>query len=236
MKGSGLQRLLLLALLVAIVLGTWRWYAGRARRALFEAAVATDSAAGEVHAPAALPPGKPVPNWPAVSLQGAVLGNPNAPIRFVQFGDYLSPVERNQARAVRALLAAHSEEVAVVYRHYPVVRPQSQEAAVAAACAARQDRFTQAHEQLTPQLLDQRDWVGTLAGTAGVGDTAAFRACVTGQHALGDVEADRAAANAAGVTRTPAFIVEGVLYQRALRVEVLERLLQRVQQTTGPAR
>lgn len=85
-----------------------------------------------------------------VSATDHVIGPDHAPVTVVEYGDFECPNCKQAAPAVKLLLERFSEEVRVVYRHFPqeTLHPHALRAAEAAECAAAQGRFWAMHDLL----------------------------------------------------------------------------------------
>lgn len=94
------------------------------------------------------------------------------------------------------------------------IHPQAQKAAEAAECAGEQGQYWEMHDALfgsQDQWSGKEDAIGTfktLAGDLGV-DQAQFDACLDGDKYADKVTADSQEGQAAGVTGTPAFRING---------------------------
>ena len=78
---------------------------------------------------------------------GAVLGNPNGKVTLVEFSDYACSYCRASVADVAALIAANPD-LRVVVREYPILHPESVDAARMALAAAQQGRFGPFHEAM----------------------------------------------------------------------------------------
>ena len=75
---------------------------------------------------------------------GAVLGNPQGKVTLVEFTDYACTYCRQSVADVDALIAANPD-LKVVMREYPILSPESVDAARMALAAAQQERYPQFH-------------------------------------------------------------------------------------------
>lgn len=168
-----------------------------------------------------------VEDWQAYLDGGHRLGPQDAAVTIVEFGDYECPFCRRFETALRAVRAEYPEDLAVVYRHLPLsMHPDAYLAARFTECAAAQDRFAIAHEQMYD--LDE---LGSLdasqfAEDAGVRDKDAFVACAEGEEPVPEVEKDRDAARELGVTSTPTVVINGL---RIARTPDRDRLIDLVE-------
>jgi protein-disulfide isomerase len=85
-----------------------------------------------------------------VGPEDHVLGNPNAKLTVVEYGDYACPYSRHAFSTMEVIRRRLGSQMRFVFRHFPVVDrdPLAQEAAEAALAAGAQGRFWEAHERL----------------------------------------------------------------------------------------
>jgi len=164
----------------------------------------------------------------AIAGKGHAKGPEDATVTVIEFSDYECPFCRRAEPVVEQMLKEYASKVRFEYRHFPLesIHPQARGAAEAAACADEQGRFWEYHALLfagsgsaltQPQLLAHATKVGL--------DLAAFQACVAAGRGRTRVDADLAAGEAAGVTGTPAFFVNGVPYSGAIPIEEFRRAI-----------
>ncbi|HET9426535.1 MAG TPA: thioredoxin domain-containing protein [Gemmatimonadaceae bacterium] len=156
------------------------------------------------------------------------MGRADARVTIVEVSDFQCPFcARFALTALPAIRRRYPDDVAVVYRHWPLsIHPFAFDAAVASECAAAQGRFEPFHDA----LFRDQDSIGTrpferFAVDAGVTDTAAFRLCRTSPQAAARVESDRRAALALGAGGTPSFVVNGYLLHAPLDSALLDSIV-----------
>lgn len=162
-------------------------------------------------APSADP--RPVGDWQALAAAGLWLGSPDAPVVLVEFADFQCPFCAVAADNLRAVLSRYGDDVAVVFRHFPLehIHPHAHAAAVAAECADAQDRFGTFHDLLFARQneIGETPWT-QLAATAAM-DTVAFAECLDAAWPRDRVSEDARVAREVGLTGTPSVIVGGLL-------------------------
>ncbi|TXK18895.1 thioredoxin domain-containing protein [Homoserinibacter sp. GY 40078] len=133
----------------------------------------------------------------------------------VEFGDYQCPSCQALAPAVASLETEFPDQVTVVYRHFPLPQhAHAIDAALAAEAAAAQGRFVEMHEALYAsqaewsELDDAAPAFRAIAEQLGL-DLDRYDADVADPDTRARVEADAAAGDAAGVSSTPTFFLEG---------------------------
>jgi protein-disulfide isomerase len=162
--------------------------------------------------------------YPGVPTEGRSLGDPNAPVTVIEFGDYQCPGCGQFAQAVEPRLVEEYVATGLVrfeFRDYSflddrVDGSESDDAAEAAFCAADQGQFWRFHATLYANQYGEnqgafdRDRLGAMAEGIGL-DTARFDACLNdGAHADG-VAAMNDEAAALGLGGTPSFVVNGTV-------------------------
>lgn len=169
---------------------------------------------------------RPVEGWEAIAAAGHRLGPDDAALTIVEFGDYECAACRRFHTVLEEFLSSNPEDVALVYRHWPL--PQhlyAYDAALAAECAGRQGRFWEYHDQLYTDRNWLNDGFSRFARAAGVADLDAFSTCLTSGEAGHRIDSDIEAALAVGGAGTPTVIVNGILQPRPPSIQDLRTLL-----------
>ncbi|MCW2678025.1 MAG: oxidoreductase [Modestobacter sp.] len=153
-----------------------------------------------------------------------VLGDPDAPVTVLEYGDYECPYCAAAAPVLRRLVAESGGQVRLVFRNYPLpdLHPYALTAALAAEAAAAQGAFWEMHELLFDRQARLSDAdlraYGEELGLAGdrlVGEAA---------QPFGDkVEADFAAGMTADVPGTPTIFIDGELFSGRPELGALRR-------------
>lgn len=171
--------------------------------------------AGGKAAPAA--PTAPAPNpnvdMKALADDDPMEGKADAPVTIVEFSDFQCPF------CGRFYLDTYTQikkdyvdtgKVKFIYRDYPLsFHPNAKPAALAAGCANEQGKFWQFHDKLfTNQASLSAENYKLWAKDLGM-DTKKFNDCFDKQKYDAEIQKDFADGQAAGVTGTPAFFVNG---------------------------
>ena len=150
-----------------------------------------------------------------------VLGDAEAPVTFVSFGDFQCPYCERMYRDTETKLREEyikTGKVKMVFRDFPLdsIHPFARSAAEAAQCAKDQGKYWLYHDALYDRQaqIPTLNFV-TLAGELGL-DTAQFGACVQEEKYADEVEKDLQDGIAAGVTGTPGNFVNGKAFHGAL--------------------
>jgi protein-disulfide isomerase/uncharacterized membrane protein len=152
-----------------------------------------------------------------------VKGPPSAPVKVVEFSDFLCPFCRQVAGAFDAYLPTSGGRVAIYYKNYPLdpsCNPNIQGSghagscalALGGLCAQDQGKFWPYHDRVfaaqndlhNPQVAD----VLRLAGEAGL-DTAALARCVESGATRQRLTAHIKEAQQGGVNATPTLFING---------------------------
>jgi protein-disulfide isomerase len=164
---------------------------------------------------------EPIPSYETPTADDdVVLGEANAPVEVIIFGDYQCPFcERLYQETEKQLREEYVKtgKVKMVYRDYPLsFHPAAQPAAEAAECAGDQGKYWQYHDALFERqaTITTLDYVG-LAAELGL-DKAAFKSCVDTHKFAAEIADDLADGTAAGVDGTPASFINGQLVSGAV--------------------
>lgn len=158
------------------------------------------------------------------------LGNTNAPLTIVEFGDFECPFCKRAYPIVRELAAKYPDTIRVIYRDFPItaLHTGAQRAAEAGACAHEQGKFWAYHDRLfdrapafsTEELVRYALQIGL--------DETAFRSCLTSRKYEKEVASDYAAGIAAGVVGTPTWFVNGTKIEGMVPLQVWEGIINKL--------
>ena len=143
--------------------------------------------------------------------QDVALGPAKAPIEIVAFGDFQSLEYARFAQAFGKVRETFGEKVRFVFKHLPLLGPESFGAAEAAACANAQGRFWAYHDAVVgqPGRLGS-DRLKQIAGDVGL-DRRAFDACLDGGTLKDPIRRALQEAERYAVTASPRFLINGWL-------------------------
>ncbi len=161
------------------------------------------------------------------------LGDPNAPIKVEEFYDFncshCLDYALNQEPGIIEKYVATGKVYYVSYA-FPFLAPTSTTAAEAAFCAMDQGKYWEYKETLflnsSGGIVDAfgNDHLFAYAEKLGL-DVDQFKACFNGTEFEQRITADMAYGSSMGVTGTPSFLVNGVLFSRAdLEQAILDAL------------
>jgi len=154
---------------------------------------------------------------PEITAQrdGLTLGDPNAPVAIIEYGDYQCPYCADASnQSFRPMLDEYVSTGQVFFTYVPMsfLGDESKDAAEAALCANDQGKFWEMHETIFAnhsgenQGAYSRSRLDTMAQNIGL-NMDQYNSCMdSGQHE-GDVANYANVATQAGVTSTPTFVI-----------------------------
>ena len=147
-----------------------------------------------------------------------VFGKASAPVTIIEYGDLQCPSCASFHAMITPTLAAVSDTVKLVFRHFPLVTVHNKAdiAARGAEAAALQGKFWEMHDLLYEK---QKDWDGkqpaemtatlkTYAGQLGL-DANKFEQDMASKAVIDRVQRDVSAANALKLSGTPSLFLDG---------------------------
>jgi protein-disulfide isomerase len=151
---------------------------------------------------------------PPLGPRDRVQGNPDAPIRLAEYGDYECPYCGRAYRVVKALQDALGDHLLFAWRDFPLsqVHPHALRAAAAADAADLQGRFWEMHDMLF-EHQDALDDAHLLAYAKLLGlDLERFARDLDSDDVAQRVRQDFLSGARSGVNGTPTFFVNGQRY------------------------
>ncbi len=161
---------------------------------------------------------------PPVGGRDVVLGDPNAPVTLIEYGDYQCPFCGRMFTQVEPQLRAdyiNTGKVKMVYRNFQFLGQESVAAGEAAECAADQNKFWDYRDALYVAKVKDASTGGSendgffrraellkLAQQVGL-DIPGFTTCIDSNKYANQVEKDKNDALAIGVNSTPTSYVNG---------------------------
>lgn len=156
-----------------------------------------------------------IDDWVTVSSGGRQVGGNAGTVRLVAFIDYQCPACRMYERWFRGLRSEFRNELALVYRHYPLsYHHAAYSAARAVECAADQNRFEDMHAMLMSEeswMLNANREFERMARDAGIPDLATYQRCIEGRNPVPSIQRDLRVGRKIGVSGTPTLVLNGVM-------------------------
>ena len=151
---------------------------------------------------------------PVNADQDHVVGNANAPVTLVEYGDFECPFCGRSYPAVRRIRGELGDRLRFVFRHYPrPEHPHARHAAEAAEAASAQGRFWEMHDQLFEHqdALTDSD-LARYAADVGL-DVKRFQRELASHVYLERVQRDIQSGAHSDVHGTPTFFINGVKHE-----------------------
>jgi protein-disulfide isomerase len=137
-------------------------------------------------------------------------GTAQAPVTIVEFSDFECPYCKRSVSVLKELLAKYPGKLKLVYRDFPGPNhQQALSAAMAAQCAAEENRFWEYHDVLFTQYTPTTAWnFSALAEDLGL-HRPSFDTCIKEDRYRDEVLKDLRDGLKLGVTSTPTFFING---------------------------
>lgn len=144
-------------------------------------------------------------------------GDPTAPVTIIEFSDFQCPFCRRAFDQVLPQIVhdyIDTGKATLVYKHTAFLGLESSWAAIAAECAADQNRFWDFHNLLFSRQNGENQGAFNKDKLLGFAqelklDLAKFEPCLNNEETLARVQADAQEGRQAGVTGTPTFFING---------------------------
>lgn len=147
-----------------------------------------------------------------------VFGNKDSKVLLIEYGDYQCPGCGASFPTVKTVTEKYKDDIAFVYRHFPIpsLHPNARAAAASAEAAGLQGKFWEMHNLLfTKQkewesaALNQRnDLFASYASSLGL-DVNKFKTDVESDRVTQKINFDQAVARKDNVKATPSFFLNG---------------------------
>lgn len=170
---------------------------------------------------------------PEVTSGDFVLGEENAPVTFIEYGDFQCPFCGKFFKETESVLRENyikTGKVKFIYRDFAFLGPESNWAANAARCAGEQGKFWQYHDYLYSNQSGEnqgafsKDNLKSFATALGL-DKEKFNACLDSEKYTDLIQKETKAGGEAGVQGTPANFINGTLYPGALPVATFTQII-----------
>jgi protein-disulfide isomerase len=190
-----------------------------------DASAGPSSPAPDASAGPTSPPTSPIADLPS---DGPRLGRADARVTVDYWADYQCPFCSLFAEQIIPALVDRIADgsISLVHRDFAFLGPESFDAAVAARCADREDRYWAMHDAIYAgqqgenQGAFARDRLVAIATSIGL-DEEAFRACLDDENVLVEVLDDTSAGTRAAVSSTPTIDVAGRRFTGVPKVDEL---------------
>jgi protein-disulfide isomerase len=156
-----------------------------------------------------------------------VRGDNEAPVTIMAFSDYQCPYCIRSEPVLAEVLARYPENVRIIHRHFPLdsIHPFARPASEAAMCADEQGKFWEFHDAIFARQGRLEAESFAEIGEELALDLDALGSCMEERRYEAFVQADFVAGQAAGVTGTPAFFINGIPLKGARDADDLSRVV-----------
>lgn len=147
------------------------------------------------------------------------LGNPEAPITLVEFGDFQCPFcgkffSETESQIIDRYVK--TGRIKFVYRDYAFLGRESEDAAVAAECAKEQGKFWEFHNYLYSHQRGENGGAFSKTNLKNFArelnlETGPFDSCLDSNQYLSEIRQDKSDGTKLGVNGTPAVFINGRL-------------------------
>ena len=168
--------------------------------------------------------------------EGYTIGNPDAPVKIIEFADFECPGCAQFATVTEPDVRSRIVEAGLAsFTFYDFPLPQHRNsipAHLAAACAADQDRFWQMHDRIfqgqhlwnTQSASNPKPFFQQFAADVGL-NVGLWETCYDARKHQGRVMANMAEGERRQVRSTPTFIIGTKMYPGALPYDMIKRLV-----------
>jgi protein-disulfide isomerase len=160
---------------------------------------------------------------------GAVLGNPSGTVTLVEFSDYACSYCRQSVADVAALIAANPD-LKVVMREYPILSPESIDAARMALAAAQQGKYARFHDAMFRLGPPTAETIAAAAKDAGIDMKLAQAAIDSGAFDI-QLHANASMASELGISGTPGWVVGDQALNGAVGLEAMDQAIKAARQS-----
>lgn len=170
---------------------------------------------------------------PEVTSGEFVLGDQNAPVTVVEYGDFQCPFCGKFFKETESVLRENyikTGKVKFIYRDFAFLGQESLWSANAARCAGEQGKYWQYHDYLYSNQRGEnqgafsKNNLKSFASALGL-DKEKFNTCLDSDKYLEEITKETKAGGEAGVQGTPANFVNGVLYVGALPTATFTKII-----------
>ena len=148
---------------------------------------------------------------PNVSEADHILGNGQADLTIVEYGDYQCPHCGKAHPVIKEMMTELGSQIRFVFRNFPLseMHPYAKSAALAAEAAALQGKFWEMHDAIFENQNSLNDqWLLDMAQQLEL-DMDKFRSDLNDESIVDRVEGDFESGMMSGVNGTPTFFVNG---------------------------
>lgn len=159
-----------------------------------------------------------------------IVGNPDAKVKIVEFGDYQCPACGAAHPIVKSIIEKNKDKIIFAFRNYPLsqVHPNARDSAKAAEAAGEQGKFWEMHDLLYEKqsewsnLGNASDKFKEYARSLGL-DMKKYEEDL--DKVIGRINEDAALGDKAGIDSTPTFFINDVKYPGVIQEPQFQQLI-----------
>lgn len=155
-------------------------------------------------------------NVPPISESDHTQGGAMASVTLIEYSDFECPACAAFSPLVKSVLESYGDDVQFAYRHFPLytIHPNAEKAAHASEAAALQGKFWEMHDLLFDRQADWESLADTTPMFIAYADILGlnieqFTNDLTSDAVRNRVKVDVNSGNAAGISATPTFYLNG---------------------------
>ena len=153
-----------------------------------------------------------------------VMGNPKGDVAIVEFFDYRCPYCRKVALTIKKVLEEDGN-IRLIMKEFPILGPQSEQAARAALAAVKQGKYEEFHWALMTKPGDMSaPHIRKMAREVGL-DVKRLEDDMKSPDIERMIQLNRQLATALGIRGTPAFVIGKALVPGAVDLSTLKKLI-----------
>jgi protein-disulfide isomerase len=156
------------------------------------------------------------------------LGAEDAPVTIIQFAEFQCPYCGRAGESVDQVMKEYEGKIKMVFRDFPLsFHDRAVPAAVAANCGGEQGKYWEMHKQMmaNQSALSESDLEG-YATKSGL-DISKWQECRKDPKQEAEVQKDFEDGSKVGVTGTPAFFINGIMFSGAIPFEQFKEIIDR---------
>ncbi len=147
-----------------------------------------------------------------INKEDHILGDIDAPVQLIIYNDFNCPFFARLNETIEQVKQEFGNKIVIAFRHFPQrIHSHAMIAALAAECAAEQDKFWQMHDKLLADNRGNKMSIGQFKQDAvDIGlDAAKFNQCLETKKYQDKISAQMSAGKDAGAIGTPTIFVNG---------------------------
>ena len=164
-----------------------------------------------------------------------ILGDVNAPVTILEYGDFECPYCRAARPVLRHLVDRNEGQVRLIYRHFPItsLHPHAELAAEASEAAGSQDLFWEMHDMIFTHQ-DALEFDNLVSYAESIGADATRFADELARHVYFDeVRRDFENGIIDGVNGTPTLFINGVRYDGPREYNLMQAVVDSALEQSG---